>query len=136
RLVARYGAGVTRRLTVQYRMHEAIMAFSSAEFYDGELEAAPSVRGRRLCDLPGVRADALTEEPLHFLDTAGAGFDERREPDGESLFNPDEARLVGRQVRALLEAGLSPGDVAVIAPYSAQVRLLREQLAVDGLEID
>jgi len=112
------------------------MNFPSGEFYGGELEADASVRGHRLCDLPGVRNEALTEGSLHFLDTAGAGFDERREPDGESLLNPDEARLVCLKVRALLGAGVSAGDVAVIAPYSAQVRLLREQLGVEGLEVD
>jgi ATP-dependent RNA/DNA helicase IGHMBP2 len=136
RLAGLYGGQVTRLLTVQYRMHAAIMAFSSKEFYAGKLEAAPLVRGHRLCDLPGVRQSALTEEALHFIDTAGAGFDEQREPAGESLSNPDEARLICRQVHALLESGLSPGDMAVIAPYSAQVRLLREQLNVAGLEID
>jgi superfamily I DNA and/or RNA helicase len=136
RLAEHYGAAVTRRLKVQYRMHEAIMAFPSAEFYDGDLEAASSVRGHRLCDLPGVRAGALTEESLYFLDTAGAGFEEQREPGGESLWNPEEARLVGQQVQALLDAGLAPSDLAVIAPYAAQVRLLRTQLSVAGLEID
>jgi superfamily I DNA and/or RNA helicase len=136
RLVSLHGDTVTRRLKVQYRMHEDIMAFSAKEFYDDELEADASVRRHRLCDLPGLPANAWTEEPLHFIDTAGAGYDEKREPDGESLWNPDEARLVCRQVRRLLEAGLSPGAVAVIAPYSAQVRLLREQLNVPGLEID
>jgi ATP-dependent RNA/DNA helicase IGHMBP2 len=35
-----------------------------------------------------------------------------------------------------LAAGLSPEQVAVIAPYAAQVRLLRESLTVPGLEID
>ncbi|HEV3116161.1 MAG TPA: AAA domain-containing protein [Gemmataceae bacterium] len=136
RLVARYGTDVTRRLTVQYRMHEAIMAFSSLEFYDAELVAASSVRGHRLCDLPDARVNAITEQPLHFLDTAGAGFEEHREPDGESLLNPEEARLVCQQVTQLLDAGIKPGDIAVIAPYSAQVRLLRQQLSVAGLEID
>jgi predicted DNA helicase len=136
RLVARHGTDVTRRLTVQYRMHEAIMAFSALEFYDGELAADSSVRGHRLCDLPGIKVNALTEQPLHFLDTAGAGFEEQREPDGESLLNPDEARLLCRQVTQLLDAGIKPGDMAVIAPYSAQVRLLRQQLNVAGLEID
>src|SRR5262249_32912979 len=34
RLVGRYGDEVTRRLEVQYRMHEEIMTFSSLEFYD------------------------------------------------------------------------------------------------------
>ena len=50
--------------------------------------------------------------------------------------NPREAALVARKVRALLDAGMRPEDVAVIAPYAAQVRRLRELLPVAGLEID
>jgi superfamily I DNA and/or RNA helicase len=117
-------------------MHRAIMDFSSREFYDGELAAHPSVESHRLAGLPGVRSEALTEEPVQFIDTAGAGYEEQREPDGESRLNPQEADVVCRKVRALLEAGVSAGDVAVIAPYAAQVRLLRERLPVAGLEID
>ena len=53
RLVARFGPSVSRLLTVQYRMHAAIMGFSNAEFYDGELVArrerreSPAVRPAR-----------------------------------------------------------------------------------------
>jgi ATP-dependent RNA/DNA helicase IGHMBP2 len=136
RLVSLYGSDVTRRLKTQYRMHEAIMTFSSLELYDGELEADPNVRGHRLCDLPGVRAEALTEAPVLFIDTAGAGYDEELEPDGESRLNRQEAALVERKVRALLATGVGAADIAVIAPYAAQVRLLRERLAIPGLEID
>ena len=49
RLVGLYGPLVTRRLNVQYRMHEAIMNFSSRQFYDANLEAHSSVRGHLLC---------------------------------------------------------------------------------------
>jgi hypothetical protein len=136
RLAALYGERITRLLDVQYRMHEQIMAFSSAEFYGGALRADESVRGHRLCDLPGVSACPLTQTPVEFIDTAGAGYEEEREPDGESRLNPQEAALVARKVRALLEAGVAPGDVAVIAPYSAQVRRLRAELPIEGLEID
>jgi len=136
RLVGLYGEAITRLLTVQYRMNRAIMDFSSREFYGEALVADASVAGHRLVDLPGVRPDALTEQAVQFIDTAGAGYEEQREPDGESRLNPQEADVVCRQVRALLEAGVAPGDVAVIAPYAAQVRLLRERLAVPGLEID
>jgi hypothetical protein len=136
RVVALYGARVTRRLDVQYRMHEAIMTFSSRQFYDGELRAHASVRGHRLCDLPGVTANPLTEGPVHFIDTAGAGYDEQEEPGGESRRNPREADLVCRKVRALLGAGVVAEAIAVIAPYAAQVRLLRERLEVPGLEVD
>ncbi len=136
RLVGLYGDTLTRRLAVQYRMHDAIMTFSSLEFYDGEQTADPSVCSHRLCDLPGVRSEPLTATPVEFIDTAGAGYDEELEPDGESRRNPQEATLVVRKVRALLEAGVAAPDIAVIAPYAAQVRLLRERLKVPGLEID
>ncbi len=136
RLVSLYGESVTRRLNVQYRMHEAIMGFSSREFYDGELLADASVAAHRLCDLPDVRTEPLTEQPVQFLDTAGAGYDEEVEPDGESRRNPQEAVLVARKVRALLDSGVSASDIAVIAPYAAQVRRLRELLPLAGLEID
>ena len=136
RLIGLYGERVTRRLDVQYRMNEAIMAFSSAEFYDGALHADASVATHRLCDLPGVRSEPLTETPVQFIDTAGASYDEEKEPDGESRQNPQEAALVARRVRALLSAGVRPQDIAVVAPYAAQVRRLREILPIAGLEID
>ncbi|NLS93229.1 MAG: AAA family ATPase [Planctomycetaceae bacterium] len=130
------GRPISRRLTVQYRMHQSIMDFSSLEFYDAELEADDKVRTHLLADLPGVQAEPFTETPLDFIDTAGAGFDEEIEPDGESRLNRQEATLVQRKVRQLLEAGLAAADIAVIAPYAAQVRLLRQQLSGEELEID
>ncbi len=136
RLLRDLGSQISRRLTTQYRMHEAIMGFSSAEFYESSLVADTSVKTHLLTDLPNVAAGELTSVPLTFIDTAGAGYDEELEPDGESRRNPQEAEVVGRQIQHLLDAGLSPRDIAVIAPYSAQVRLLREQLPIDGLEID
>lgn len=136
RLLEAHGPTIARRLEVQYRMHEAIMGFSSAEFYDGQLVAHASVREHLLADLPEVTAGPLGETAAEFCDTAGAGFDEELEPDGESRLNPGEARLVVRKVQVLLDGGVAPRDIAVISPYAAQVRLLREQLAVPGLEID
>jgi superfamily I DNA and/or RNA helicase len=136
RLVTLYGDVLTRRLAVQYRMNEAIMMFSAIEFYDGDLRADESVSGHRLCDLPGVQTEMLTETPVEFIDTAGASFEEELEPDGESRRNPQEATVVVRRVQSLLAAGVAACDIAVIAPYAAQVRLLRERLAIPGLEID
>ncbi len=125
-----------RRLDTQYRMHAAIMDFSSLEFYDAELAAHQSVEAHRLCDLSGVESNPLTESPLEFIDTAGAGYEEELEPDGESRRNPREADLVAQTVRSLLEAGVVAADIGVITPYAAQVRLLRTKLAIDQLEID
>jgi ATP-dependent RNA/DNA helicase IGHMBP2 len=136
RLLKQKDSNIARRLTVQYRMHEAIMAFSSAEFYDGSLIAAPLVRTHLLHDLTNIDPGELVSSPVQFIDTAGASYDEAVEPEGESRLNPMEAALVVQKVHALLDAGLPPGDIAVITPYSAQVRYLREQLKIPDLEID
>jgi len=127
---------LSRRLTIQYRMHDAIMGFSSLKFYDGQLAADGSVCGHRLCDLPGVQTVPMTETPLELIDTAGAGYDEETEPDGESRLNPQEADLIVRKVQELIALGLGPRDIAVIAPYAAQVRLIRSLLEVPGVEVD
>jgi predicted DNA helicase len=136
RLMALDGPRLARRLEVQYRMHQDIMAFSSQEFYDGALEADASVRGHRLRDLPGVTANALTETPVLFVDTAGAGYDEAAEDDGESRLNPQEGAVAAAQVQALLAAGVGAGDIAVITPYAAQARWLRGQLKAAEVEVD
>ncbi len=136
RLVTAWGPTLARRLTVQYRMHQAIMEFSSQAFYEGSLEAAPAVRQHRLCDLPGLQANPLTETPVQFVDTAGASYDEAVEPDGESRLNPQEAEVVVQKVQALCAAGLPPAAIAVITPYAAQARYLRERLKALEIEID
>lgn len=138
RLIKRYGEkAISRRLTVQYRMHATIMQFSSREFYNGELTAPDDVAAHLLCDLPDAAQSPLTETPVEFIDTAGASYVEELEPDGESRRNPEEARLVVRKVTALLMAGLKADQIAVISPYAAQVRLLRELLSgADGVEVD
>ena len=127
RLLDDHGDGVRRMLREQYRMHEAIMAFPSAEMYGGELRAHPSV-ARRTLELPGLEAP-----PVLFVDTAGKGFDEETPPGSESLCNPGEAALVIDRLRALLGAGVSPDEVAVITPYAAQAALLRDAAARAGV---
>lgn len=136
RLARQLGPDVVRRLDVQYRMHEQIMEFSSNEFYEGGLIADDSVRSHRLVDLDAIAEHHLTSSPLAFIDTAGASYDEEQEPEGSSRANPEEARLVGRQIDMLLATGLRPEQLAVITPYAAQARLLREKLRIADLEID
>lgn len=136
RLVEQYGDSVTRQLMVQHRMHEQIMQFSSQYFYSGTLVADSSVRSHRLTDLPTVAAEELDDTPVVYIDTAGAGWEEQQEPDGLSRLNPHEGRLVLDQVTALCNAGVSPRDIAVIAPYAAQVRWLRHHAEHEMLEVD
>jgi superfamily I DNA and/or RNA helicase len=138
RLLSTIGTKISRRLDVQYRMHTDIMSFSSDVFYEGSLQADESVRTALLADLPASRVTVspLTTCPVDFIDTAGASYDEEQEPNGDSRFNPLEAELVVKKVNALIEAGVCPNMIAVISPYSAQVRLLREMLGESEIEID
>lgn len=136
RLVQRYGTEIYRRLTVQYRMHQQVMQFSSEQFYDSSLVADASVRRHRLCDLPGVANEPRTTSPAIFIDTAGAGYEEQIEPDGLSKLNPKEAGVVVALVRRLIQAGIRGDQIAIIAPYAAQVRLLRGRLNQAGIEVD
>lgn len=136
RLVDREGESIFRRLTVQYRMHESIMNFSSDYFYDGELIADASVKHHTLIDLPGVEDNVHTAPVLQYYDTAGAGYDEQIEREGLSKFNPSECNVVVQKVGELLESGVHESDIAVIAPYGAQVRRLRHRIDRRGIEID
>jgi superfamily I DNA and/or RNA helicase len=112
------------RLERQYRMHENIMDFSSRKFYDNTLTADPSVARHELKDLSNVKAGELDGMPIVFLDTAGLGYEEEVEEGTESRYNSQEARLVVKELGRLIKAGVPPEEIAIISPYSAQVKLL------------
>ena len=136
RLMLLYGKQISRRLEVQYRMHHEIMDFPSHEFYEDSLQAHPSNEFQLLKDRAGINHCELAETAIHFIDTAGASYDESSEPGGTSRFNLSEVQLAVRKVDQLLACGLNAADIAVISPYSAQVRLLRERIPQPDVEID
>lgn len=138
RLAQRHGPRLVRLLDTQYRMHAALMQFPSESMYEGQLKAAPEVASRVLADLPGVAADPLRPGPLVFLDSAGQGWTDQRTQDQPSTSNPGQAERVAVEVQRILRRGLAPSELAVITPYDAQVRLLRDLLRAEvdqGLEV-
>lgn len=98
-------------LEKQYRMHPAIMGFSSERFYHGKLQADESILSR----------PPVFEEPVMWVDTAGAGYDERVKDETLSTYNTEEAQMV---VKLLALEKLEGMSVGIIAPYKAQVELL------------
>jgi hypothetical protein len=127
---------LVQQLQVQYRMHQSIMEFSSREFYGGSLAADPLVAAHTLEELIEAAPESMNGLPVEFIDTAGAGWEEEIEPDGQSRLNRREADLLARQVQGLLSAGIAVEQIGVITPYAAQVRRLRELLPQEGLEVD
>lgn len=135
RLTVLYGNEVTSMLTVQYRMHQLIMQWSSRELYDDKIEAHSSVAGHSLCDLEGVKQTSATEPTLILVDIDGCDMEEKKD-EADSTMNEGEARVAIAHAKRLLEAGVSPGDVGIITPYSAQVGILREMRSDDKILTD
>jgi ATP-dependent RNA/DNA helicase IGHMBP2 len=123
KLVALHPEAVTL-LQEQYRMNETIAGFSSQEFYEGKLKAHSSVAQHTL--LPA-------DSPMLFIDTAGCGFEEKRE--GSGLSNPEEAQFLVKHLvhyTGELTAMYSPENfptIGAIAPYRHQVEALKEAVA-------
>lgn len=124
---------VVRLLTVQYRMNETLMRFSSEWFYGGRLEAAPEVRHRSLLDELDAPLVWVDSAQVAEADEAGERQPVREEFVGASYgrINKTEACLtlqalhdyaerVGRH--RLVEERV---DFGVISPYRAQVQYLR-----------
>lgn len=105
----------TVMLNVQHRMHEAIMSAGNAKFYGGKLLAHPSVAKD---EMEGI-------QPWMWVDTAGCGYEEDRSEEGGSISNKEEARFVLDRAADWLQIDPTM-SLGIVAPYSAQVELLRE----------
>lgn len=114
-------------LAESWRMHPALCEAVSALSYEGRLRSAPAATRRVLAGpAPGV----------HVVDVAH---------EGNAVTSPEEAQVVVGIVRAQLgrvwldpsvadePRTLGAADVIVVAPYNAQVELLRRALDAAGL---
>ncbi|MBQ8656889.1 MAG: AAA family ATPase [Prevotella sp.] len=132
---------VVTLLTVQYRMNEDIMRFSSDYFYDGRVEPAPDVKFRSILDLDQAIEWISPEKPDNPDNPDNTESPDIPAPYGEEFvgesfgrINKAEAELtldtlqhyferIGKQ--RLLDEHI---DVGIISPYRAQVQLLRRML--------
>jgi superfamily I DNA and/or RNA helicase len=124
-------SNTARMLTVQYRMHEQIMGFSSERFYKGQLVAHQSVRH---AGLDAYDPRFVPDLPVEFVDTAGCDFLEVTLSEGRSTANPEEANLLLVRLTQLL-APYDPTEydheqltIGVIAPYRAQINYLMDAI--------
>lgn len=131
--VANSVGAATGRLSVQYRMHPAIGTLISKAFYpefggirNATLEdGKPVQRILHAIDKPiDLRGKAIV-----WIDTPWCVQDERaREMESPRYTNTAEAEAVRAFLGGLHTAGVDLGEVAVLSPYTAQVRLLRKFL--------
>jgi uncharacterized protein len=106
------------------RMHPEVCRFVSGAFYEGRLDSIPQCGERTTSLGVGIRWLAVEHE-------------------GNRVESEDEAEAIGAEIERMLagtfregekERPLRASDVMVVAPYNAQVRLLRERLPA-GIEV-
>ena len=105
-------------LSTQYRMHQTIMGFSNQQFYEGKLMADESVANDTLLDNAYL--------PIEFIDTAGCGFEEKRDSESGGITNEGEIRVLEN---ILKEYNPSKHSIGVITPYRAQLNEIQNMIS-------
>lgn len=142
-------------LSAQYRMHHDIMKFSSDWFYGGGMTAAKTVSRRTVLDFdipfewiesapeasPGeAEHEGVSDShPLQIIDHEENAYKETLTGANHGIVNVDEAILTVKtlhdyvskiSIGRILEENI---DIAVISPYRAQVKYLRELIRATPL---
>lgn len=116
-------------LTLQYRMNDEIMRFSSDWFYDGRLQAAPEVKYRGILDY---------DTAIEWVNTEGMDCNEEFVGESYGRINKAEAELsVGKLKDYIQKIGKDRFldeciDIGLISPYKAQVQYLRGLIRRDA----
>ncbi|CUM63976.1 uncharacterized protein PRCAT00001564001 [Priceomyces carsonii] len=127
-------------LNVQYRMNDAIMNFPSNELYGGQLRADKSVANILITDLPNISDSDDLDIACLWFDTQGGDFPEKSDENNDSglnvgsKYNEMEVHVILQHLKKLLDSGVSPQDIGLISPYSAQVSLLKRTLQKEDIE--
>lgn len=124
RLTEAYGDQITSMLTIQYRMHELIMNWSSKELYNNKIKAHSSVADHMLYDIEEVKRSSSTEPTIILIDTTGCDMEEVKDEE-ESTMNEGEAAVSIAHAKLLVESGVRASDIGIITPYAAQVTCLK-----------
>jgi uncharacterized protein len=116
-----------------WRLAPSICAFTSELFYESRLRSRGGLERQKL----------VGTAPFE-----GAGlWTVHAEHEGNQNSSPEEVKLVGRIVSALLKPGarwinaknvvhaLRPSDILVVAPYNAHVTLIGERLRSKGIRV-
>jgi predicted RecB family nuclease len=99
-------------LETTYRLHPDVGCYISDEFYEGRLRSDPTCATRTTPLGTGLRFCPV-------------------EHDGCRQESRAEVDRVAAEIEAIRTAGVSGDEIVVVAPYNAQVNLLRELLPAD-----
>lgn len=118
-LHALYGSHL---LDVTYRMNDQVCAVIADTFYGGRLKSAPVAAARRMPFQPGGDHDDI-------LDPEKSAILARVDHLQPGMRSVEEANLIADLVAELLTRHqLAATDLAIVAPFRAQVRMIRSAL--------
>ncbi len=112
-------------LNKQYRMAEPIANFISNEFYEGLLQTADECKKIRLnidLDKSALKNIVNPNEPMTLVNTAVSPISPR------DRTSPIEVEIITDILSDLINCGLAPERIGIIAPYRAQVAELRRSI--------
>jgi uncharacterized protein len=116
-------------LATSFRMHDDVCRFISEAVYDGRLGSAPRNQGRRLLLDTRARPE-LRPSGIRFVPRAHDGCRQRSEEEAvvvkalfDNLLTQHYTDDDGRTCR------ITPENILVVAPYNAQVNLLKSWLS-------
>lgn len=117
-------------LKEQYRMNEKIMHWSNEVFYENQLIAHPKVADITLNDVcPNLPKDHVINNPILMIDMKNVKDRSQEERELKSFTNSDELKIITDYVsRLVCDVGVDPSDIAVIAPYYAQIEQIRDYI--------
>lgn len=133
-------------LSMQFRMHPSIAAFSSAIFYDGLLASPLTLSNRR--QFPSVLQRFYPvpnkASSVRFVNVGGRSNEQIGEaseqlpgtsipdPSNSSYRNEEEANEILELLNALLSQNENEsfkGSIGIVTPYSSQVALIKSMIA-------
>lgn len=109
-------------LDTTYRMCAEINAFPSQRFYDNRLKPSKNAGNNRL---------KLVRKPIQFqklLDPDKPEVFAEISHSGRGMRSPEEADLAANIVLEALACGVNPKEIAVVAPYRAQCRMIKHKI--------
>jgi DNA replication ATP-dependent helicase Dna2 len=117
-------------LETTYRMNEAINAFPSTAFYGGKLRPDTGIKDQRLI---------FTQPPRQFAEILNPDLPEvfvEMEHVDKTMRSPEEAQLAAHLAAEAFFCGVPVEEMAVVAPFRAQGRLIRQYLQEIAREQD
>ncbi|KAJ9596833.1 hypothetical protein L9F63_012089, partial [Diploptera punctata] len=143
---------VTVCLNLQYRMNQAITDVANELTYNGQLKCGDILLVMdELAEESWLRPilSSSLQNSFVMLDTGPTCRTVNENPDGNlkemldgiskeerGYTNLFEAAVIHRVVRLLIKAGVVDSGIGIIAPYRAQVALLRKVVSADAVEVN